>query len=70
MSIYVCIFIIFLHMFSFPILQNVLNYNLCVKSPCSSIMLYGPRHNKNCLWGFQQSGIQISLLSYRDRLEH
>ena len=28
--------------------------------------LYGPRSDKTCLWGFQQSEPQTSLLSYRD----
>ena len=27
---------------------------------------YGPRRDKTCLQGFQQSKIQTSLLSYRD----
>ena len=30
----------------------------------------GPRRDKTSRWGFRQSDIQISLLSYRDKLEH
>ena len=30
------------------------------------IVSYGSRCEKTCLWGFRQSEIQISLLSYRD----
>ena len=33
-------------------------------------LLNGPRREKTCLWGFCQSEIQISLLSYRDNLEN
>ena len=31
---------------------------------------YGPRREKTCLRGFRKSDIQMSLLSYRDKLEH
>ena len=29
-------------------------------------VIFGPRREKTCLWGFRQSEIQTSLLSYRD----
>ena len=32
-------------------------------------IIYGPRRDKTCLRGFQQSEAQTSLLSYRDKLE-
>ena len=32
--------------------------------------LNGPRREKTCLWVFQQSEFQTSLLSYRDKLEN
>ena len=31
--------------------------------------LYGPPHTKPCLWGFHQSEIQTTLLSYRYLLD-
>ena len=41
---------------------------LSTKISCTS--QYGPSRDKTCLRGFLQSDIQISLLSYRDKLEH
>ena len=39
----------------------------CYVRGCNrSNTLYPPQHNKICLWGFRQSEIQTSLLSYRD----
>ena len=34
------------------------------------VFSYGPHPDKTCLPGFRQSDIQISLLSYKDKLEH
>ena len=39
---------------------------LLLKIQCT----YGPCREKTCLWGFRQSQIQTSLLSYRDELEN
>ena len=42
----------------------------CAVCDCHMSWLYsltfGPRREKTCLWGFQQSEIQASLLNYRD----
>ena len=37
---------------------------------CSLETIIGPRSNKTCLQGFQQSETQTSLLSYRDHVEN
>ena len=42
----------------------------CCQLTESTEVINGPRRDKTCLWGFRQSGIQTSLLSYRDLLEN
>ena len=46
-------------MFAIPKLENT-------PVSTSSLSLFGPRRDKTCLPGFQQSETQTSLLSYRD----
>ena len=37
--------------------------------PLALMITLEPRRDRTCLWGFRQSAIQTSLLSYRDWLE-
>ena len=42
----------------------------CNSSPEQQVLvLYEPRHEKTCLWGFRPGKTQTGLLSYRDQLE-
>ena len=52
-----------------PIFLNVYLF-IYVHMYLLPILIYGPRREKTCLWGFRQSGAQTSLLNYSDSLEN